>query len=48
MVCDGSKRFKIAAKCLISSHRVAGPYTGHAAAILEETNGVGCDGLRCF
>ena len=25
MVCDGSKSFKIAAKCPISSHRVAGP-----------------------
>ena len=24
MVCNGSKSFKIAAKCLISSHRVAG------------------------
>ena len=26
MVCDGSKSFNIAAKCPISSHRVAGPY----------------------
>ena len=25
MVCDGSKSFKIAAKCPIISHRVAGP-----------------------
>ena len=34
VVCDGSKSFNIAAKCPISSHRVAGPYaiyTGFAA-----------------
>ena len=26
MACDASRRVKIAAKCLISSHRVARPY----------------------
>ena len=58
MVCDGSKSFKIAAKCPISSHRVAGPIgpATRCDAVLPRWDvpihlrcpKIACDGRRCI